>query len=235
MDLVRRLSRRRARAVCPILFAVSLPCALVARGQSVQSEQTIQSASANQSSLPAAPNPPNASPPYQPITQRQRLDWLLANTIGPAYLAGYAFTAAWGTALDRPKEYGPSWPGFGKRYGIEMTGTATANVIEVGAGALWGEDPRYFRAPEKRFRARVGNVIKQTFLARRRDGSFKPAYARFIAIPGSNFLSNTWRADSEANSSDAAIRTLEGFAGHMANNAFQEFWPDVKRHLLHKK
>lgn len=106
--------------------------------------------------------------------------------------------------------------------------------MEAGLGALWGEDPRYFRAPEKNFGARVENVIKQTFLARRRDGSSAPAYARFIAIPGNNFLSNTWRADSEADNPHAVFRTLGGFAGRIAGNAFDEFWPDVKRHLLHK-
>ena len=74
-----------------------------------------------------------------------------------------------------------------------------------------------------------------TFVARRPDASFAPAYARFIAVSGNNFLSNTWRADSEANNHDAAIRTLEGIAGRMAGNAFEEFWPDIEVHIFHKK
>ena len=96
------------------------------------------------------------------------------------------------------------------------------------------EDPRYFRVPDRRFKARVGNVIRLAFAARSGGGSFGPAYARYMAIFGSNLLSNTWRVHSEANTHDALLRTSEGFAGRMAANAFEEFWPDLKRCVLHR-
>lgn len=95
-------------------------------------------------------------------------------------------------------------------------------------------DPRYFRVPDEHFNARVMNIVKQTFAARRRDGTFAPAYARFMAIPANNFLSNTWRPDSEANNHDAVLRSLEGFAGRMAANAFEEFWPDVRTNVFRR-
>ena len=171
---------------------------------------------------------------YNPITGRQRLRWFITTTIGPSHLAGGVITSALGTALDRPKEYGPHWGGFGDRFGMRLTGVVTGNAIEASAGALWGEDPRYFRVPDQPFGARIGSVMKQTFTARRRDGSFAPAYARFIAEPGNNFLSNMWRPESEANARDALLRTGEGFAGRMAANAFQEFWPDIERRLFRR-
>lgn len=65
-------------------------------------------------------------------------------------------------------------------------------------------------------------------------GSGCQSCARFIAIPAMNFLSNTWRPDSEANYHDAALRSLEGFAGLMAANAFEEFRPDVRTRIFHK-
>jgi hypothetical protein len=172
--------------------------------------------------------------PYEPITGRQRVRWFITNTIGPSHLVGGLFTSAFGTAVDRPKEYGPGWAGFGDRFGMRLTGIVTGNAMEASAGALWGEDPRYFRVPNEPLGFRVKNIIKQTFTARRRNGEFAPAYARFIAVPGNNFLSNEWRVSSEANTRDALWRTGEGFAGRMAANAFQEFWPDVERRLLHR-
>ena len=111
---------------------------------------------------------------------------------------------------------------------MRMTGIVTGNAIEASVGSLWGEDPRYFRVPDRPFKQRVTNVIRTTFVARRADGSFQPAYARYAAISGNNFLSNTWRVHSEANTQDALLRTAEGFAGRMAANAFEEFWPDAK-------
>jgi hypothetical protein len=181
---------------------------------------------------PLKPQPQSA--PYRPITKRQRLRWILTNSLGPSHLAGGVFSAGFGTALDRPNEYGPHWGGFAERYGIRLTGIVPGNIMEAEIGTLWGEDPRYFRLPEGPFRTRLKNVVKQTFKARQRDGSYAPAYARLIAVPGNNFLSNLWRADSEANTHDALFRTGEGFAGRMAANAFEEFWPDVKTKLFHK-
>jgi hypothetical protein len=162
---------------------------------------------------------------YVPITNRQRLRWFLTNTIGPQHLAGGVITSAFGTAVDRPKEYGPGWAGFGDRYGMRLTGIVTGNAMEASIGTLWGEDPRYFRVPDQPLKARVRNIVRLTFVARRGDGNFAPAYARYIAVSGNNFLSNTH---------DAVLRTLEGFAGRMASNAFEEFWPDLKSRVFHK-
>jgi len=184
---------------------------------------------AGDASLPGAPQSP-----YRPITGSQRVNWFVKSTIGRDSLIGGVISSAWGTMLNSPSEYGPHWDGFAKRYGMRLTGVSTGNAMEAGVGALWGEDPRYFREPYAPFKSRVGHIIKMTFLAHNRDGRPMPAYARYIAIPGNNFLSNTWRADSEANVSAAVTRTLSGFLGRMAGNAFDEFWPDVKQRLSRK-
>lgn len=172
---------------------------------------------------------------YQPITGKQRLKWFALSTAGPVSLGSGLFTSAIGTARNKPEEYGGSWSGFTKRYGMRLTGISTGNAMEGGLGAFWGEDPRYFRVPDQPFRWRLENAILGTVLARRSDGHYGLAFARLAAIPGNNFLSNTWRADSEANSHDAAVRTMYGFLGRMGSNVFKEFWPDIKRKIFHQK
>lgn len=171
----------------------------------------------------------------QPITARQRLNWWVKSTVGPESLASGLFTAGFGTAINRPREYRPHWEGFGKRYAMRFTGIATGNAMEAGFGALWGEDPRYFRAVGQPFKGRVKNVIVMTFAARRADGNSAPAYARYIGIAGNNFLSNTWRAESESGIGDACLRTGLGFGGRMSGNAFAEFWPSLTKHLPRKE
>jgi len=172
--------------------------------------------------------------PYAPISGQGRLRWFVKSTVGLESLAGGIISAAWGTGFDNPREYGPGWEGFGKRYGMRLTGVSTGNAMEAAAGALWGEDPRYFRAAGQPFGARVKNIIRFTFVAYRRDGSVAPAYARFAANAGNNFLSNTWRAHSESDSQHAVIRIGEGVLGKMAANAFAEFWPDAKRLMFRR-
>ncbi len=210
-----------------ILSAGSMLAPLLARAQEVQ---------VNPNAPPALPSAPSMSiKPYHSITAGQRVHWIITNTIDPAELTIGVVSAGIETAENSPKEYGPSWSGFGKRYGIRLSTVATSNVMEAGLGSIWGEDPRYFPSYSQTFKGRIKNVVVSTILTHNRNGEFSPAYARYIAIPGSNFLSNTWRADSEANTTDALERTVWGFLGQMGSNAFSEFWPDFRRRVLHGK
>ena len=173
-------------------------------------------------------------PPYEPITAVERVEWFAKSTVGPQSLAAGVFSSAWSTAFNNPPEYGPTWRGFGKRYGIRLTGVSTGNAIEAGLGAAWGEDPRYVRLPNEPIASRVRQVVKLTFLAPRRDGKLRPAYARYTAIVGNNTLSNAWRVESQTSADDTIVRCVVGVAGRMAGNAFAEFLPDVRR-LFRKK
>ncbi|HWF92799.1 MAG TPA: hypothetical protein VN684_10980 [Terriglobales bacterium] len=187
-------------------------------------------APARRNSAASAPDAPST---YVPITAQQRFHWFVTSTVGPTSLAAGLFSAGFGTARNTPKEYGPHWEGYGKRYAMRFSGIATGNAMEAGLGSLWGEDPRYFRDPGKPIKTRIGHAMKATFIAHDREGNLMPAYARYIAIPANNFLSNTWRADSEANSHSAAVRTLYGVLGRMGGNEFAEFWPDLKNLAFH--
>ena len=208
-----------------------------------QSFLAARSVASNPSYLPSQPaaeatlsllaplKPQKQREPYVPITPRQRVRWFVTNTFGPPHLLGGTISAGLGTAFDRPVEYGPHWGGFGERYGAWMAGVVPQNAIEAGLGYALGEDPRYFSARGVPFKNRLANVIKLTFAARRVDGSYGPAFARYAAISGNNFASNAWRPRSEANVEDALVRTAGAFAGRMAANAFEEFSPSVRDHF----
>jgi hypothetical protein len=220
-------------ASTPFLFAQSFLSAHTEAHTSP--DLSVQPESEASVSIWAPLKPQKELAPFVPITPRQRLRWFLEYTVGPSHLAGGIFPAAFGTAFDRPMEYGPHWGGFGERYGIRMTGIAPQNAMEAGLGLVLGEDPRYFSARGLPFKARLANVIRLTFESRRGDGSYGPAFARYAAISGTNVLSNSWRVRSEANSQDTLVRTAGGFAGRMASNAVEEFWPSVKDHLFPRR
>jgi len=178
------------------------------------------------------PAAPTTNPTYTPITGKQRIDWAVKSTVGVKSLAvAGVISAGWGTIFNEPPEYGTQFDGFAKRYGMRLTGVATGNSMEASLGMVWGEDPRYFRAPEEKFWGRVGNAMDLTVRARGADGKYHLAYARYAGTTGNNFLSNTWRVDSENDVGDALSRTAAGFAGKLASNLFDEFWPDVRKKL----
>jgi hypothetical protein len=216
-----RISRITVKLIHFQCAAMLILGSLFAAGQSVRT-----------SSAPTLP-----SAPYQPITQRQRFNWILDNTVGPETLTVGLFSAGIGTGRDAPHEYGPHWGGFGDRYGMRLTGVSTGNVIEAELGALWGEDPRYrdFRNANDPLKQRIRRVVVMTFVAHNRHGNLMPAYARYVATPGNNFLSNTWRVNSEATTQAAILRTFWGFGGLMGKNAFTEFWPDFRQLVFHTK
>jgi hypothetical protein len=207
-----------------LLGLVLLGASGLALGQSAGQEQKV---------LPLAPSA--SIKPYHYISGKQRVQWFLQSTVGPQTLAVGVFSAAIGTARDAPKEYGPHWDGFAERYGMRLTGVSTGNLMEASLGAVWGEDPRYFPSYRQPFKGRLKNVVVMTFLAHNHNGELMPAYARYAATAGNNFLSNSWRADSEATTHAAVVRTLLGFVGLMSKNAFTEFWPDARNRMFHRK
>jgi hypothetical protein len=194
-----------------------------------------QSAPSDQAQTGSPLNLDTNEVPYTPITPRQRLEWFVDETVGPEHVAAGVVSAAYGTGLDDPPEYRGTWAGFGKRFGVREAGISLSNAIEASLGSLWGEDPRYFPTAAKPFGHRVENVFKQTFLARRPDGTFNLAYARYAGIAGNNFISNAWRPRSESGAADALARVGWGFLARATGDAFDEFWPDAKRYLFHRK
>jgi hypothetical protein len=229
----------RSRAVSPLRIAnfgvrmkwVFLLCLLVlpAFGQNTNAPDP----SPFERALTAMHTDPLAH--YRPATVADRVRWFVTSTVSPSrlFIVG-PISSGWGTLRDIPSEYGTHWDGFGKRNGMRLTGVATGNLIEAGLGTIWGEDPRYFRSTKRGFGPRMKYVAKTTFLAPDRSGKWRPAYARYMGNVGNNFLSNTWRADSEANTSDAVVRCVWGVLGRMTSDAFAEFWPDVKRKVFKK-
>ncbi len=184
---------------------------------------------------PAPIVPQQSQTKYVPITPKQRLIWFTRSTVGvESLLLAGPFSAGWGTAFDSPPEYNTSWQGFGQRYGMRLTGVSTGNAMEASLGAIWGEDPRYFRTEGQRFKKRVVNVVDLTFRAYRDDGERHFAYARLAGNVGNNFLSNTWRAPSESDWQSASIRVLEGIGSKAIGNAAYEFVPQLFKWLRGK-
>ena len=64
-----------------------------------------------------------------------------------------------------------------------------------------------------------------------RNGHMFPAYARYIAIAGTNVLSDSWRPNGDRGPVNTLDRIGFGFGGRLLGNMYEEFWPDVRRHL----
>jgi hypothetical protein len=180
---------------------------------------------------PSGPAPAATPSGYVAITAPQRVDWIIEGVVGPRSLGIGVIAAAWETAWNTPEEWHQSWKGFGKRYLQREADVALSSGMEAGLGAIWGEEPRYIRAPRGSVRSRFAYAVRTVVLAQRRDGRLAPAWARGVGNVLNNVVENTWLPPSATTTRQTLIRCGEGFLGRLAGNLWEEFWPDVKARL----
>ena len=174
---------------------------------------------------------------YTPATAEDRVEWWARRAFSVDSLAiGAANTAIKTWWLNSPKAWGRGLDGFGKRFGNREFEVLAGNGIEASLGTLWGEDPRYFRSGAPGLGPRVKHAINSAFFTYRRDGSRKPAYARFVGIVGARGITMAWYPENERTVMKASLSPLAvGLAGRVGGNLFREFKPDLLDRIRKKK
>jgi hypothetical protein len=169
-----------------------------------------------------------------PINGIERINWIVEGMLGPRSLAVGVIASTWQTSWRIPDEWSRSAFGFRERYLEREADVAISNTIEAGLGALWGEDPRYIRAPRGSARSRAAHALKTVVLAPRADGQLKPAWGRFAGNVFNNVIENAWLPPSMTTPGQTALRSANGLLGRLAGNLWDEFWPDIRTRLGHR-
>ncbi len=155
-----------------------------------------------------SPQPQAALPAtYTPITGGQRIDWIVAGTVGTSSLRIGIVASLWDTAINSPEEWGRTASGLAKRYLEREADVAISSAIEAGVGAFWGEEPRYIPSNRKGFWPRTRYAAKTVFLAQRRDGRLAPAWGRVAGNVVNNVIENTWLPPSATTGGETTLRT----------------------------
>ena len=169
---------------------------------------------------------------YEPVTTRERIEWIVVGTIGLQSLALVGpLSAGFQTALNVPEEWGRGWDGFGKRYLAREADVAISNTLEAGVGAFWGEDPRYIPSGRKGIWPRARYAMKVVFLTQRSDGRLAPAWGRYVGNTLNNIIENSYLPPSVTTPGQTVLRSANGFLGRLGGNLWDEFWPDARRLL----
>jgi hypothetical protein len=223
---------RACRLFVPALVLVLV--STVARSAHAQPPTSTES-TVEPVATPAVSQAPLSAAAYVPITGPQRVDWIVGGTIGRRSLGVGVLADAWQTGFNTPEEWGRSWSGIGKRYLEREADVAISSTIEAGAGAMWGEDPRYVRSGRRGLWPRTRYALKTVFLAQRRDGHLAPAWGRYAGNVFNNVIENTWLPPSATTAGQTVFRSASGFLGRAGGNLFDEFWPDVMRHFKNRR
>ena len=132
---MRAVSISKRKSVLKLILTLSLPLLWLPA-----SAQTTRAEKPSITEKIGLPDHPLAN--YKPVTGPKRFKWFVKATAGPSslFLSG-PLSAALGTVTNSPGEYGPHWAGFGKRYGMRLTGVSTGNAMEASLGANLGGRP----------------------------------------------------------------------------------------------
>jgi hypothetical protein len=177
---------------------------------------------------------PTVEEPFRPLTTKERVYLFTYRSVEPTAFLKSAVTAGIAQWRDSPPEWGQGMEGYGKRYGHRMVNRGVENAIGLGVALALREDGRYFRRPSGTVWQRIGNALSQTVTTRTVDGNLTFPGWRLAGSFGGQFVSNTWRPESQRGAGDTMIRGSISLSYDAASNVFKEFWPDIRRKIFKK-
>jgi hypothetical protein len=171
------------------------------------------------------------TPPYIPITLKQKYEYSLEQMFSGPHLIAILAHIGFDQAEDNPHAWGSNAPSFGIRAASLFGRSFLRATAASGIRGLDHEDPRYFYSHKTNNLDRTKYAIFHTFEVRNDNGSMMPAYSRFIGDLGMPFLAQTWHPGG-INVPTAFRSGGIGVGLGIGMSIAQEFWPDVK-HALH--
>lgn len=164
-----------------------------------------------------------------------KLKFHAVSTYGPVAILGFAAGAAVLQSTDSPREWGQGGAAYGKRFASLAGCSAIHTTLAFALDSTLRQDPRYYRSSRTGFFRRSAHALRGTILTRTDAGSETVSTWRIGSAYGSAFLSNMWYPDRLNNVHLGLIQGSLTMGLGLASNLGLEFWPDVKRKVLHRK
>ena len=177
---------------------------------------------------------PLATDPYVALSVGGKAAVFGKRIISPSSFAKSAFMAGINQWQNTPEEWGQGMEGYGKRLGHKVANRTVENSIGFLVAAPLHQDPRYFRSGETGFWRRSGHAMGSTFVTRTDSGGRTLAVWRFAGNYGAQFVSNAWRPERQTGTGDTMLRGTVSIGYDMGSNWFKEFWPDIRKRVLHR-
>jgi hypothetical protein len=171
---------------------------------------------------------------WQPLTTMQKYQRFLDYTYSPWNFAGAGVNALL-DEMDENHQYEKGFSGLGQRYGIELaTGETSAFFGRFLIPALLKQDPRYFRNPKLPLRRRILYSISRVVITRNDRGgqTLNASYIAGNAI--SQELADLYVPGQRQGLQPIAGRLTFNLARDAGFNLLNEFWPEIRRKLLHR-
>jgi hypothetical protein len=171
---------------------------------------------------------------YTPITVKQKFIIAKSDALdGPGFAIAGALAAIY-QLQDQNPSFGQGIKGYALRYVTAYGDQAIGNMLTEGImPSLLREDPRYFRRGTGSFVVRTFHALGGVLITRTDSGHKRFNFSEFIGNGIDGSIGNLYYPDSRG-FTDTMSRTATDIATDAVSNVLKEFWPDFKKHVLHK-
>jgi hypothetical protein len=170
------------------------------------------------------------------LTPGQKMRLAFRSSIDPVTFAAGFVSAGYREARDEDTGFGWGPEGFGKRAGAAYLDAFNGTMIGNGIlPILFRQDPRFFRMGHGSIRRRLIYSAATGFICKHdKTGKWEPNYSNIAGNVIAGGISNLYYPASNSGIGQTISNgMLVTFVGTFAA-VFNEFWPDISRHFLHK-
>ncbi len=173
---------------------------------------------------------------YQPLTGKQRWQYYVTQNF---WSVGAYFGPVLSSVIDQvsgePPEWGGGMEGYGLRLASRVGSGIVGGTVQSAGCALLGQEPRYIQSTSPHVLQRVGHAFLFTFVTFNNEGKKRFALPSLGSYYVSAIATDLWLPERYTVLGDGIRDGNRGVILGVLLNQFQEFWPDIKRIVLHKK
>jgi hypothetical protein len=171
-----------------------------------------------------------------PLTAKQKFALAFRSEIDPAAFGVAMLVAGIEQAEGSHRGYGGGWGGYAKRFGQSYTDSFDGQMIgNAILPSLLHQDPRYFRLGRGSTKRRILYALGTNVIAHHDGtGRWEPNYSNVLGNLAAGGIANLYLPQEDRGFGSTITGALVVIAEGGAGSMFQEFWPDIARHFLHK-
>jgi hypothetical protein len=163
-----------------------------------------------------------------------KLEFHAEATYEPLAMAGFAAYAGLLQEIDSPREWGQGAGAYGKRFASTVAWSGIHSALAFGLDSALHQDPRYYRSLSPGFWRRSAHALRGTILTRTDGGGETLSTWRIGSAYGAAYLSNLWYPARLDTARQGFVDGSLTFGLGFVSNLGAEFWPDLKRKVLHR-
>jgi len=172
---------------------------------------------------------------YLPLTVGQKWKIATRDTFDyPSYVLAGAFAGL--SQLDNSNSaFGQGAEGYAKRYAAGIADQDLGNFMtEAIFPTLLHEDPRYFRKVTGSVKSRLLWAVERIVVTKTDSGGSQFNFSEWLGNGTVAAIGNAYYPN-ERGLGSTVQRTLSQVGTDTISDVLKEFWPDIKKHWLHKK